>query len=81
MPAADVNRYVACKYYELLRSKDRESELEYQLLRPDYGTEAIAAPLSEARRLLSDGAVILPRARTFHRSPHGLLGLSADDDD
>lgn len=59
MPAADVNRYVACKYYELLRSKDRESELEYQLLRPDYGTEAIAAPLSEARRLLSDGAVIL----------------------
>lgn len=32
VPTADVDRYVAYKFYELLRAKDRESELEYQLL-------------------------------------------------
>ncbi len=32
VPTADVNRYVAYKFYELLRSEGRESELEYQLL-------------------------------------------------
>jgi len=32
VPTADVDRYVAYKFYELLRAKGRESELEYQLL-------------------------------------------------
>jgi hypothetical protein len=32
VPAADLERYVAYKFYELLRAKGLESELEYQLL-------------------------------------------------
>ena len=32
VPAPDVQRYVAYKFYELLRAKGREAELEYQLL-------------------------------------------------
>lgn len=32
VPTADVDRYVAYKFYELLRAKKRESKLEYQLL-------------------------------------------------
>lgn len=32
VPSEDVDRYVAYKFYELLRAKGRESELEYQLL-------------------------------------------------
>lgn len=32
VPASDVDRYTAYKFYELLRAKGRETELEYQLL-------------------------------------------------
>ncbi|MBH1553665.1 hypothetical protein I5U12_05730 [Stenotrophomonas maltophilia] len=36
VPASDVERYTAYKFYELLRAKGCEAELEYQLLRSDH---------------------------------------------